>query len=196
MGTADQKIIYKAVLRAARAVFDAVRPGADWRGLHLLANRIVLEDLTAAGLFTGNVDDMMAVNLAGRLLQPHGLGHFMGCDVRDVGGYLEGHPERSALPGLRSLRTARVLEAGQVLTIEPGCYFIDFLLDRAIADPELSKFIVVDRINEYRGFGGVRIEDDVIINENGAELMSIVPRTVEEIEGWIAGDDSFMANWK
>merc|ERR1719300_2089659 len=102
----------------------------------------------------------------------------MGCDVHDVGGYLEGHPERSALPGLRSLRTARVLEAGQVLTIEPGCYFIDFLLDRAIADPELSKFIVVDRINE-----------------NGAELMSIVPRTVEEIEGWMAGDDSFMSKW-
>ena len=83
-----------------------------------------------------------------------------------------------------------------MLTIEPGCYFIDFLLDRAIADPELSKFIVVDRINEYRGFGGVRIEDDVIINENGAELMSIVPRTVEEIEGWMAGDDSFMSKWK
>ena len=76
--------------------------------------RVVLEDLTAAGLFTGNVDDMMAVNLAGRLLQPHGLGHFMGCDVHDVGGYLEGHPERSALPGLRSLRTARDMEANQV----------------------------------------------------------------------------------
>ena len=55
---------------------------------------------------------------------------------------------------------------------------------------------MVDRINEYRGTGGVRIEDDIIITETGTELMSIVPRTVEEIEGWIAGDDSFMANWK
>ena len=128
-----------------------------------------------------------------------------------MGGYLEGHPERSTLAGLRSLRTARVLAEGQVssplllkafngtqpgnpqvLTIEPGCYFIDFLIDRALADPELSRFtlecqyilysflwfrfIVEDRINAYRGTGGVRIEDDIIINANGAELMSIVPR--------------------
>jgi Xaa-Pro dipeptidase len=158
--------------------------------------RIVLEDLTAAGILRGNVDEMMAVNLGGRVFQPHGLGHFMGCDVHDVGGYLEGHPERSTLAGLRSLRTARVLAEGQVLTIEPGCYFIDFLIDRALADPELSRFIVEERINAYRGTGGVRIEDDIIINANGAELMSIVPRTVEEIESWIAGHDSFMAHWK
>ena len=191
----NQKIIYNAVLRANRAVFDAIRPGVDYREMHLLANRVILEDLTAAGLFTGNVDDMMAVNLAGRLLQPHGLGHFMGCDVHDVGGYLEGHPERSTLPGLRSLRTARVLQTGMCLTIEPGCYFIDFLIDRALADPEISRFLVAERINQFRGTGGVRIEDDILVTETGAELMSIVPRTVEEIEAWMAGDDSFMANW-
>ena len=96
------QIIYNAVLRARDAVFEACKPGADWRALHLLANRVVLEDLTAAGLLKGSVDQMMEANLAGRLLQPHGLGHFMGCDVHDVGGYLEGHPERSSLPGLRS----------------------------------------------------------------------------------------------
>ena len=78
------------------------------------------------------------------------------------------------------------------MTIEPGCYFIDFLIDRALADPELNRFIlkcqyvfysvplfrfiVEERINAYRGTGGVRIEDDIIINANGAELMSIVPR--------------------
>ena len=116
-------------------------------------------------------------------------------DVHDVGGYLEGHPERSSLPGLRSLRTARILRAGMVLTIEPGCYFIDFLIDRALTDPEVSHFLVPERINEFRGTGGVRIEEDIIVTETGAELMSIVPRSVEEVEAWMAGDDSFMAKW-
>jgi len=193
--TEQQKIVYNAVLRANRAVFAACKPGVMWTDMHLLANRVVLEDLAAAGILTGSVDDMMAVNLGGRVFQPHGLGHFMGCDVHDVGGYLEGHPERSSLPGLRSLRTARMLEADQVITIEPGCYFVDFVLDRALADPELSRFLVADRINEYRGTGGVRIEDDIIITETGAEMMSMVPRTVEEVEAWMAGDDSFMARW-
>lgn len=61
------------------------------------------------------------------MFQPHGLGHFLGLAVHDVGGYLSGMPERSERPGLKSLRTARVLEAGMALTIEPGCYFIDFV---------------------------------------------------------------------
>lgn len=88
---------------------------------------------------------------------PHGLGHFMGIDTHDVGGYLEHCPPRSELPGLRSLRTARVLEENMVLTVEPGIYFIDVLLDKAMADPEQAKFFVPDAINRFRGFGGVSV---------------------------------------
>jgi Xaa-Pro dipeptidase len=94
----------------------------------------------------GDIDEMMAANLAGRVFQPHGLGHFLGLNVHDVGGYLEGHPERPEGHGLRSLRTARVMEANMVVTVEPGCYFNDYLLDTALADPELSRFLVADRI--------------------------------------------------
>jgi Xaa-Pro dipeptidase len=87
-----------------------------------------------------------------------------------------------------------VLTAGQMLTIEPGCYFVDFRLDQGLAEPELTKVFIVDRINEYRWFGGVMIEDDVIITKSGTELMNIVARTVEQIEGWMAGDYSFIAD--
>ena len=101
--------------------------------LHNIVCRTVLEDLTAAGILQGSVDEMMAANLGATFqvedktqsvqihqpphcfFQPLGLGHFMGCDVHDVGGYLEGQPERSALPGLKYLRTARQLQEGMVI---------------------------------------------------------------------------------
>ncbi len=186
--TEKQKTIYNAVLRANRAVVRECKPGVSYRDMHLLANREMLLDLIDAGILQGNIDDMMAVNLAGRVFQPHGLGHFIGLDVHDVGGYLEGHPPREGGPGLRNLRTARLLQANMVLTVEPGCYFIDHLLDNALGDPELSRFLVRERIEEFRGFGGVRIEDDCIVTETGLEVMSQVPRTVDEIEAWMRGE--------
>jgi len=118
---------------------------------------------------------------------PHGLGHFLGMDVHDVGGYLPGHPARSTEPGLRSLRTSRVMEPRMFITIEPGCYFIDTLLDEALANPSHAQFINADKLAEYRGFGGVRIEDDVLVTENGCENFSAdLPRTVAEIEEFMS----------
>ena len=114
---------------------------------------------------------------------PHGLGHLIGVDVHDVGGYLPNHPPRPKEFGLRSLRTARILEENMAITIEPGCYFIDVLLDKAISDPKVSKFFNKDVLQRFRGFGGVRIEDDVVVTRDGMELLSVgIPRTVEDIE--------------
>ncbi|GFY63227.1 xaa-Pro dipeptidase [Trichonephila inaurata madagascariensis] len=179
--TDKQKIIYNAVYKSSRAVMESVKPGVCWVDMHKLADRVHLEELKAGGLLKGEIKDMMEACL-GAIFMPHGLGHFMGCDVHDVGGYLEGEPPRPSEPGLRSLRTARILAEGMVLTIEPGIYFIDCLLDSALKDPKLSKFLNVTRINEYRNFGGVRIEDDIAITKVGCELLTTVPRTVEEIE--------------
>lgn len=186
--TDNQKVIYNAVLRACRAVVNTMKDGVCWKSMHLLANREMLEGLLEGGLLQGNIDDMMAVNLAGRVFQPHGLGHFMGLDVHDVGGYLDGQPLRPTGHGLKSLRTARILKTNNVITVEPGCYFNDFLLDAALADPELNKFLVPDRLNEFRGFGGVRIEEDVAVTADGCVVLSVVPRTVEEIEEWMSGN--------
>eukprot|EP00096_Caligus_rogercresseyi_P012986 TRINITY_DN565_c0_g1_i1.p1 TRINITY_DN565_c0_g1~~TRINITY_DN565_c0_g1_i1.p1 ORF type:complete len:506 (-),score=114.63 TRINITY_DN565_c0_g1_i1:100-1617(-) len=194
--TSKQKLIYNGVLRANRAVLHAMKPGVSYADMHKLANRVILEDLLEGGLLEGSVDEMMKINLCGRVFQPHGLGHFIGLDVHDVGGYLSGHPERMKGLGLGNLRTARVLKANMCLTIEPGCYFIDYLLDQAFKDSELSKFLVKDKIEEFRGFGGVRIEDDVIVTQTGAELMSVVPRTVDEIEAVMRGEDVKFESYK
>ena len=92
--------------------------------MHLLANRRMLEHLKAANIVCGDVDDMIKAGI-NAVFQPHGLGHFLGLDVHDVGGYLDHCPKRPEMPGVNKLRTARVLKAGMYLTIEPGCYFID-----------------------------------------------------------------------
>uniref|UniRef100_A0A1E1XHZ7 Xaa-Pro dipeptidase n=1 Tax=Amblyomma aureolatum TaxID=187763 RepID=A0A1E1XHZ7_9ACAR len=183
--TADQRGVYEAVLSGSRAVLDAIRPGVSWVDMHKLAERRMLEGLRSMGLLKGDVDAMMEARL-GATFMPHGLGHLMGLDVHDVGGYLSGAPPRPSEPGLRSLRTARTLHAGMVLTVEPGCYFIDTLLDEALRSPKLSPFLVPEVLSRFRGFGGVRIEDDVLITADGHEMLTQVPRTVEEIEALMA----------
>jgi len=178
--TDKQKLVYNAVLRANRAVLAQSKPGVLWPDMHRLAERVILEDLKAGGLLQGDVDDMMKVHL-GAVFMPHGLGHFMGLDVHDVGGYPAG-VDRIDAPGIRNLRTARVLQERMVITVEPGCYFIDSVIDKALNDPSQAKFMVKSKIDEFRGSGGVRIEDDVAITATGCELMTDVPRTVDEIE--------------
>ncbi|CAL8085476.1 unnamed protein product [Calicophoron daubneyi] len=183
--TDDQKLIYEAVYAASRAVLGAARPGASWVDLHKLAEKQILTHLLEGGLLQGSVDEMMAAKL-GAVFMPHGLGHLMGCDVHDVGGYNPGQPPRIEEPGLRNLRTARKLEPNMVITVEPGCYFIDKLLDDALASEQQKHFLVASAISRFRGFGGVRIEDNIVITENGHELLTDVPRTVQEIEEWMA----------
>ncbi|XP_073163983.1 xaa-Pro dipeptidase isoform X4 [Lepidochelys kempii] len=182
--TPDQRAIYEAVLKSSRAVMKAIKPGVAWPDMHRLADRVHLEELIKIGILKGNVDDMVKVHL-GAIFMPHGLGHLLGIDVHDVGGYPEG-VDRIDLPGLKSLRTARVLKEGMVLTVEPGIYFIDRLLDQALNDLSQSCFINNEVLQRFRRFGGVRIEDDIAVAANGMELLTCVPRTVEEIEAFMA----------
>lgn len=178
--TDDQKAIYEAVWAAASAVMRAIRPGISWVDMHRLAEREILTHLVALGLLKGDVDKMMDKRL-GAVFMPHGLGHMLGIDTHDVGGYPAG-TSRIDEPGLRSLRTVRTLEPRMVLTVEPGCYFINVLLDAALANPEQRDFIVESVLNRFRGFGGVRIEENIAVTQTGMELLSCVPRTVAEIE--------------
>ncbi len=101
--------------------------------------------------------------------------------------YIPGTPARLTKPGLSKLRTARILEEGMVLTNEPGCYFIDALLDEALEDPERARFFNVEVLARFRDFGGVRLEDVVAVTAQGAENLTTCPRTVNEIESVLSG---------
>uniref|UniRef100_A0A8C7UXY5 Xaa-Pro dipeptidase n=1 Tax=Oncorhynchus mykiss TaxID=8022 RepID=A0A8C7UXY5_ONCMY len=180
----DQKAIYEAVLKSSRAVMAAIKPEVKWTEMHRLADRVHLEELVKIGILRGSVEDMLKVHM-GSVFMPHGLGHLLGIDVHDVGGYPEGI-ERVNEPGLKSLRMGRLVQERMVLTVEPGIYFINHLLDQALANPAQSCFINNEVLTRFRSFGGVRIEDDIAVTASGMELLTCVPRTVEEIEAFMA----------
>jgi Xaa-Pro dipeptidase len=181
----EQRAIYEAVLAANRAVQGAMRPGVAWPEMHRLAERTIATRLVDAGLLRGGVDELMAHHVPA-LFMPHGLGHLLGLDVHDVGGYPDG-TARIDEPGIRSLRCGRRLEAGMVITVEPGIYFIDALLGPALADPTLARFLVPSALERFRRFGGVRIEDDVLVTVDGSDNLTHVPRDISDIESVMGG---------
>ena len=136
----------------------------------------------------GNPDDAVAAG-AHALFFPHGLGHMLGLDVHDMEGLgedLVGYNEindRSEQFGLAYLRLAKELAKGFVLTVEPGLYFIPHLIDQWKADNKHNEFINYDSLDRFVDFGGIRIEDNIVITEDGYRILGPhIPRTVEEIE--------------
>ena len=182
--TQEQKDIYNIVLEANQEVKKSAKPGVSWLDMHLLAEKVILTGLQKLGFLDPSADvQEMVNNRVCYYFMPHGLGHLMGLDVHDVGGYLSFTPERSKEKGLDCLRTARILEKDMVLSDEPGIYFIPYLLEQGFKDEKVSKYFVQDKIKEYYNFGGVRIEDDILITEDGCvNLTEGLPRTVEEIQ--------------
>ena len=146
---------------------------------------MIAEDLLKIGIIQGPLEEVLKNHIPA-VFMPHGLGHFMGLDTHDVGGYPKG-VERIMEPGIKSLRTGRVLQEGMVLTVEPGVYFIDFVINQALSDPEKSKYLNAKKLEEFKNFGGVRLEDDVVVTKDGMENLTKCPRTVEEVEAVMSG---------
>ena len=186
--SAQQKEIYEIVLKMEKDCIAALRPGVQYREIHIQSNRIMLEGLAALGIVSGNIEDMLAAGVGG-MFMPHGLGHMIGMDVHDMEdlgeqsvGYRDGL-ERSKQLGLKSLRLARELEEGFVITVEPGLYFIPELIDKMQAEGKWKDYVHYDRLSAYKDFGGVRIEDDVLVTADGPEILGeYIPKEISEIE--------------
>jgi len=186
--TSMQKDIYQIVLKAQMSSIRAIKPGVSYKNIHLKAAKIIAQGLKNLGLMKGNVNDAVA-NGAHAMFFPHGLGHMMGLDVHDMenlGENLVGYEKnvkRSDQFGLAYLRLARKLEPGFVLTVEPGIYFIPELINKWQKEKINSRFINFNTVNKYRKFGGIRIEDDVLVTKSGHRVLGKpIPKTIKEVE--------------
>ena len=184
-----QKEIYQIVLKAEMNAINAVKPGVTYSEIHFGAAKDIATGLIELRLMFGNSEE--AVNAgAHTLFFPHGLGHMLGLDVHDMEGLGEdfvGYDEsiqRSEEFGLKYLRLAKTLQPGFVFTIEPGIYFIPELIEMWKTQNRHPEFINYDMLENYIGFGGIRIEDDVLVTEDGSRVLGSkpIPKTVEEIE--------------
>lgn len=121
------------------------------------------------------------------IFMPHGLGHYMGVDTHDVGGYIKGFPERPTIDGFKKLRTNAILAPGMLITVEPGLYFIEPIINAALNDPIKGKYINKAALAEYIPLGGCRLEDDVLVTKDGRECLTCLPRAVEDVEAFAQG---------
>jgi Xaa-Pro dipeptidase len=184
-----QKEIYRIVLTAEMNAINSVRPGITNKELHLAAAKDMVAGLTEIGLMFGRPEEAVTAG-AHTLFFPHGLGHMLGLDVHDMealGEEYVGYDEtvdRSDEFGLKYLRFAKTLQPGYVFTIEPGIYFIPELIDIWKTQNRFPEFINYDMLENYSDFGGIRIEDDILVTEDGYRVLGSkpIPKTIEEIE--------------
>lgn len=183
-----QKEIYDIVLAANLTAISEVKPGIPFRDIHLKAGREIAAGLISLGIMKGDPDEAVARG-AHTMFFPHGLGHPMGLDVHDLEGMGEnfvGYDEetqRSKEFGLAFLRFGRKLQEHFVMTIEPGIYFIPELIDIWKAEGKCAEFINYDVVETYIDFGGIRIEDNVLVTASGVRVLGKpIPKTVKEIE--------------
>jgi len=186
--TPKQKEIYEVVLKSQETAIAAIKPGVPYKDIHLKTAAVIANGLKDVGLMKGDMDAAVREG-AHALFFPHGLGHMMGLDVHDMEDLGENHigydgtVQRSSQFGLAYLRLAKTLKPGFVLTVEPGCYFIPALIDKWKAEGKFTEFINYDKLEQYKNFGGIRIEDDVLVTGGGHRVLGKpIPKDVDEIE--------------
>jgi Xaa-Pro aminopeptidase len=193
--TPRQRDIYEVVLAGQSHALGMIRPEVMHKDIHLAAAWVMAQGLKELGLMKGEIDDAVEAG-AHALFFPHGLGHMLGLDVHDMEGLGENFVgyddtvERSDQFGLAYLRMARRLEPGFVLTCEPGIYFIPPLIDRWRKEARFGDFIDYEKVETYKDFTGIRIEDDVLVTASGNRVLGTpIPKTVKDVEKAMALKD-------
>jgi Xaa-Pro aminopeptidase len=187
--TAKQKEVYEIVLKAQVDSIKAMKPGRKFRDVHLLSARIITAGLKDLGLLKGDVDEIVNAG-AHAMFFSHGLGHMLGLDVHDMEGLGEDYVgytdkvKRSEQFGLAYVRMGKELEPGHLLTVEPGIYFMPELIDFWRSNKKFTRFINYDKVDKYIGFGGIRIEDNVLVTKVGHRVLGKrpIPKSVDDVE--------------
>lgn len=192
--TKEALAIYETVREMQKQTMEKVRAGVSWDDLHKLSHKILVERLLELGIFNKEFSaEEIFESRVSTAFYPHGLGHVLGMDTHDCGGK-PNYEDKD--PMLQYLRLRRTLETHMVVTVEPGCYFNDFLLEPVLNDASKSKYINVDVLKQYMTVGGVRIEDDVLVLQDGFENLTQITKDPKEIsdivkKGIAKGRDGF-----
>lgn len=194
--TQRQLEIYSIVEACHDYVLEVAKPGVKYMDVHFAVCRLMTERLKELGLMKGDTDEAVAAG-AHAMFLPHGLGHMMGMDVHDmesldqinVGFDAETRPRLDQF-GTNCLRMGRRLEEGFVVTDEPGIYFIPALIDDWKASGHCAEFLNFDKLETYKDFGGIRIEDDVLITKDGCRFLGEdrIPYHPKDVEEFMANN--------
>ena len=191
--TNKQREIYEIVLAANNHATSLTKPGITYLSVHLAVAEVIASGLKELGLMKGDIKEAVK-NGAHALFFPHGLGHMMGLDVHDMedlGQIHVGYDDETCPSeqfGTAYLRLGKKLQPGFVITNEPGIYFIPALIDKWKNEKINTDFINFDKVNEYRNFGGIRLEDDILVTETGSKIIGErVPINPDEIEEIVKG---------
>jgi Xaa-Pro aminopeptidase len=190
----QQKEIYEIVLNAQLESIKVMQPDKKFRDAHLTAASVIADGMKNLGFMKGDVEEVVAKG-AHALFYPHGLGHMMGLDVHDMEnlgedyvGYDE-NTKRSDQFGFAYLRMGKELLPGHVMTVEPGIYFIPELIDQWKSEKKFDQYINYEKVEANKSFGGIRIEDNVLVTADGHQIMGpAIPKRIKEVEALSSGD--------
>jgi len=182
--TPDSRALYDIVLKMQIESMAQIKAGVLWDDIHLHAHKVAIDGLLSIGILKGDKDEILKARTSAAFF-PHGLGHYLGLDTHDVGG----NPNREEKDILfRYLRLRARIPAGSVVTVEPGLYFCEFIIKPYLEDPKHSQFIDKAVLDRFWDVGGVRIEDNILVTENGYENLTDAIKEAADVEAAYRGE--------